>query len=260
MPRYHVRDVKTELLKYQLKRIMENNTGWVKLYRKIFDNPYMNKPTYLSVWIWILSHAEHGKKLVGKKWIDKSEEEMPSIIWKGKRRYLKRGEFTFGEHRIAKDTGIPRPTVHRILFCFVETEHQIEIERSNKFSVGIVLNWDKYQQNEQQNEQQMNIKRTSNEHVAKNDKNVEKKTYVSPEYLLSIPSEDIEQLSKDMGISEFTIKEKGKSLFDYCEAKGKQYKNYKAFLRNCLRKDTPKSVINYQKESVDYETIKPHLQ
>ena len=150
---------------------MENNTGWVKLYRKIFDNPYMNKPAYLSVWIWILSHAEHGKKLDGKKWIDKLPEEMPSILWKGERRFLKRGEFTFGAIRISEDTGIPRGTVERIVKTF-KNEEQIEVQSSNKFSVGIVKNWDKYQSSEQQNEEQMRNKRGTSEDVTKNDKNV----------------------------------------------------------------------------------------
>ena len=150
---------------------MENNTGWVKLYRKIFDNPYMNKPAYLSVWIWILSHAEHGKKLDGKKWIDELPEEMPSILWKGERRFLKRGEFTFGAIRISEDTGIPRGTVERIVKTF-KNEEQIEVQSSNKFSVGIVKNWDKYQSSEQQNEEQMRNKRGTSEDVTKNDKNV----------------------------------------------------------------------------------------
>lgn len=150
---------------------MESNTGWVKLYRKIFDNPYMNKPAYLSVWIWILSHAEHGKKFNGKEWVDKLPEEMPSVLWKGKRRFLKRGEFTFGAFRIAKDTGIPRGTVERIIKTF-KNEEQVEIDTSNKFSVGIVKNWNKYQRNEEQNEEQVRNKRGTSEDVTKNDKNI----------------------------------------------------------------------------------------
>lgn len=150
---------------------MENNTGWVKLYRKIFSNPFMGKPAYLSVWVWILTHAEHGKKFNGKQWVNKEEEEMPSIIWKGERIHLKKGEFTFGEYRIAKETGVNRGNIHRILNIF-KNEHQVELQRGNKFSLGKVNNWDIYQSIEYQDEHQVNIKRTSSEHVTKNDKNV----------------------------------------------------------------------------------------
>lgn len=149
---------------------MEKYKGWIKLHRKLWDNPWMHRPNYLAVWIWILTHAEHGLKKVDGEWVVKEEKEMPSIIWKGKRRYLKAGEFTFGAYRIAKDTGVSRGTVERIMKT-LKSEEQIEEQASNKFSLGKVNNWNEYQQSEEQNEEQVRNKRGTSEDVTKNVKN-----------------------------------------------------------------------------------------
>lgn len=145
----------------------QKNNGWIKIYKKIFDNPYMGKPAYLSVWIWILTHTEHGMKFENNKWIDKKPEEMPSIIWKGERIYLKKGEFTFGAYRIARDTGVKRGTVERVIKTF-KNEEQIEVQGGNKFSFGKVIKWEEYQENKEVNEEQMRNKRGTDEDVTKN--------------------------------------------------------------------------------------------
>jgi len=56
-------------------------------------------------------------------------------------------------------------------------------------------------------------------------------------YLLTIPVEDVADMVKTTGATERQVREKGQALYDYCESKGKQYKNYKALLRATLRKD-----------------------
>ena len=56
-------------------------------------------------------------------------------------------------------------------------------------------------------------------------------------YLRNIPEADIEEFILVFRTGKQGVEQKAKSLLDYCEAKGKTYKNYKAFLRNALRKD-----------------------
>lgn len=136
----------------------------------------MKRPNYRAVWTELLIEAEHGMKLVKGKWIRKRADEMKSIVWKGKRRYLTPGQLTCGEKQLEKWTGVSRGTVHRILNIF-KNEHQIELERSNQFSLITVNNWDEYQMDEQQHEQRMNNERTTDEHPVntpqewKNEKN-----------------------------------------------------------------------------------------
>ena len=61
----------------------------------------------------------------------------------------------------------------------------------------------------------------------------------SPNYLKEIPLEDIQEFIKRFDMGEKQLKSKAESLYLYCEAKGKRYKNYRAFLLNALKKDFP---------------------
>lgn len=65
------------------------------------------------------------------------------------------------------------------------------------------------------------------------------KASTSPSYLKNIPLEDIKYFREITKATDKQIKDKGEQLFDYCLAKGKTYKNYKALLANALRKDYP---------------------
>lgn len=90
--------------------------------------------------------------------------------------------------------------------------------------------------------------------------NVNDKNYSNKDYLLNIPLSDLEQISKDIGIGIKEITFKGKQLFDWCEAKGKSYKNYKAFLKTCLRGDTKKDTpVNFLKGGIRYEELGGNL-
>jgi hypothetical protein len=74
---------------------------------------------------------------------------------------------------------------------------------------------------------------------------INNKPYKNINYLLSIPSEDFEELKKDLDVSDEQIKSKGEDLHNYCLAKGRVYKDYKAFLRNSLKRDYPKKNYNF---------------
>ncbi len=61
--------------------------------------------------------------------------------------------------------------------------------------------------------------------------------YRSLKYLDNLPLEDIEEFEKKFELTSNEIKTKAAELKDYCLAKGRRYKDYKAFLRNALRKE-----------------------
>ena len=63
-------------------------------------------------------------------------------------------------------------------------------------------------------------------------------------YLEEIPQEDIQYFTREFDLTERQLKNKAEELADYCRAKGRKYSNYKAFLRNAIRKDFKKRVIN----------------
>lgn len=60
-------------------------------------------------------------------------------------------------------------------------------------------------------------------------------THIS--FLSKLPREVVDEFIKKFNVSEKQLIAKAESLLDWCEANGKQKKNYKAFLRNAIRKD-----------------------
>lgn len=56
-------------------------------------------------------------------------------------------------------------------------------------------------------------------------------------YLLEIPVDDIRDFCTKFKVSPSSLREKAETLHDYCIAKGKRYSDYKALLRNAIRKD-----------------------
>ena len=131
--------------------------GWIKLHRKMLDNPLVCKDgDYLAVWVYLLLNATH--------------KNYPALF-KGKKIELKAGQLLTGRKSISNTLSINEAKIQRILKTF-ENEQQIEQQTSNKNSLITILNWDRYQQNEQQNETQMNNKWTTTEQQVNTNKNV----------------------------------------------------------------------------------------
>lgn len=111
--------------------------GYVRLYRKILDNPIIWKDSdHVAIWIYLLLNATH-KEI--------------SVIFKGERTILKPGQLIVGSKAIAEELNINYVKVHRVLNDF-KVEKQIEKQASNKNSLITILNWEKYQSCEKQNE------------------------------------------------------------------------------------------------------------
>lgn len=139
---------------------MADNNGWIKLHRKLLDNPVVMKDSdHLAVWIYLLLNASH--------------TEYP-VLFGGKKISLKAGQLITGRKSIASTLGISESKVRRILDLF-EIDQQIDRQRSNKNSLVSILNWDKYQIFDQQIDQQAtNNRPTSDQQVTtnKNNKNI----------------------------------------------------------------------------------------
>jgi hypothetical protein len=135
-----------------------DNQGWVKLHRKILDNPISEKPNYAWLWCTLLLLANHTEH---------------SFIWNNQKQTVRSGQLVTGIKALSKKTGIPQGTVYRIL-KYLENEKQIEQRKTTRFSLITIVNWDMYQENEKQNEKQMKNGLKTNEkriETYKNDKN-----------------------------------------------------------------------------------------
>lgn len=131
--------------------------GWVKLYRQILDNPIVCKDSdYFSVWCYLILNATHSEY---------------DVVFNKERITLKPGQLITGRKAIADKFKVNESKVTRILKK-LENEQQIEQQTCNKNRLISILNWEQYQESEQQNEQQLNNKRTTTEQQLNTNKNV----------------------------------------------------------------------------------------
>ena len=136
---------------------MNEKNGWVKLHRKMLDNPIIMKDAeHLAVWMYLLLNATHA--------------EYPALF-KGKKITLLPGQLITGCISIGKQLSITESKVRRILNDFI-IDGQIDRQTSNKNSLITILNWDVYQNFDGQNDNQVTDKRrTSDGQVTTNKKN-----------------------------------------------------------------------------------------
>ena len=129
--------------------------GWIKLHRKILDNPIFLKPDLYQLFSYCLLRANHSEK---------------KIIWNSKEEILEKGCFITGRKVIAGATGQSESAVYRKLKV-LEKLNMITLKSNNKYSVVKVLNYSVYQGEENESEQPLNNQRTTTEQPVNTDKN-----------------------------------------------------------------------------------------
>lgn len=118
--------------------------GYIKLYRKIFENPIVNKdPEYFIVWMFLLTRAAHKEV---------------AAIFGGRKVTLNPGQLVTTYKEISKITHVEVSKIRRILKS-LKNDTQIDTQKSTKNSLITVLNWDTYQKSDTQNDTQVTLKR-----------------------------------------------------------------------------------------------------
>ena len=141
---------------------------------------------------------------------------------------LSPGQLVTGRKAIAAATGINESKVYRILDV-LKSEQVIEQQTNSKFSVISITNWQEYQESEQQNEQQVNSKRTASEHKQegfklKNEEKEPKKTYGEFQNVRLTDAEHEKLKQKFNG----SCQQKIDSLSEGIASKGYRYKDHYA--------------------------------
>jgi uncharacterized phage protein (TIGR02220 family) len=125
-------------------------SGWIKLHRKITQNPVFNDPHLLKLWIWCLTEASHKEHevIVGRQVV----KLMP-------------GQFITGRFQLhdAMFRGATRDQQKspKTVWRWLETLENLDfltIKTTNKFSLCTVEKWAEYQFNDQQFDQQVTNK------------------------------------------------------------------------------------------------------
>jgi len=135
---------------------MSEPQGWVKVHRKILENPLFKNPKLFTLWMYLLLRANHSdaKTMIGNKVIE-----------------LKRGQFLTGRKKLSEALDIPESTLERLLEV-LESEQQIGQQKLTKYRLISITNYELYQSSEQQTD---NKRTASGQQVDtdKNDKNKE---------------------------------------------------------------------------------------
>ena len=130
-----------------------------------------------------------------------------------------------------------------------------------------IVNWDKRQEHNLTIAERVAKSRAKGKNVTMNVTNVtsdkirldkirlDKINTSSLLYLKEIPELDIKEFHERFDCSQSAIKDKAESLYLYCQAKGRIYKNYHAFLLNALKKDFPIRTKNQLNESNKTEKV-----
>ena len=138
--------------------------GWVKWHRKVLDNPIIMKDKdYFAVWGYLLLKATHKEY---------------DTLFEGKRITLKEGQLIIGRKSIAEKLKIDESKVQRILKMY-ENEQQIEQQTTPRNRLISILNWNEYQESEQQTAQQVNNNCTTSEQQVNTNKNIKNNKNIS---------------------------------------------------------------------------------
>jgi hypothetical protein len=192
----------------------------------MLKNPVVCKDSeYLAVWIYLLLSATHF--------------EYPELF-KGKKITLKPGQLITGRKTISLKFDISESKVQRILKT-LEIEHQIEQQTSNENRLITILNWNEYQESEQQNELPVNNERTTSEqrvNTYKNNKNIKndknnKNSHFTPPSLGEVQvycRERNNQVDAEQFINHYTAN-------GWIQGRGKPIKDWKAAVRTWERND-----------------------
>ena len=118
--------------------------GYIKLHRKLLENPIVSNTKYFAVWVILLMLAQHKdiEFLHGNQLIK-----------------LKKGQLLTGRKQLAELSGVAEGTIETIL-NYLESQQQIQQQKTTKYRVLTILNWDKYQEDEQRFQQQNDNKMT----------------------------------------------------------------------------------------------------
>ena len=103
--------------------------GFIVLYRRLKEKGYYTKSQYVHLWIHLLLSANHEPK---------------EFMWNNEIIIIKEGQLLTGRKQLSRETGIPPTTIERILQMF-KSGHQIGQQKTTKFRIITILNWNKYQ-------------------------------------------------------------------------------------------------------------------
>jgi hypothetical protein len=127
---------------------MNEDSGWVKLHRKLKNWGWRSDPNTFLVFINLLLEANFTEN-----------------NWRGEK--LAPGQLIFGRKSFSKKTGISERSIRTALTHLIST-NEVTIKTTSKYSVITINNWNQYQQYDQRSDQQPTSNRPATDHTIRN--------------------------------------------------------------------------------------------
>ncbi len=139
--------------------------GYIKLYRKLLENPVFQNSSLLKVFIWCLLKATHKERI--------------QVVGLQKVKLLP-GQFVYGRNKAAEELKLKPSTAHKYML-WLKDDGILNIHGNNRFSLVTVANWELYQVKDDENNSKSDSKITATEQqrdTNKNVKNIKNNIYV----------------------------------------------------------------------------------
>ena len=114
--------------------------GYIKDWRKSLDNPLFKKPFIWHFWGYCLKKTSHKDR---------------DIFMNGQMISIKKGQFVFGRKIASEETGLSEQQI-RTCLKHLEKSKNLTIKSTNRYTIINIINWDTYQQDDEEINQQIN--------------------------------------------------------------------------------------------------------
>lgn len=234
------------------KIALASSNSWIKIYRKFLKWEWYDDINVKVLFLHCLLKANYKDKK-----------------WHGIE--VRRGSFLTTIRGLAKETGLT-PMQIRTALNKLKTTHEITQSSNTNYTVITINNYEKYQTNNTQDNKPITHQQHTNntpithtieyieENIEERDRSISKDTSISSESSLKgkmeilLKEDTILELSKALDLNQDIVREEVEKMIDWLKAKGKRYKDYKAFARNWLRrvkiekKDSDTNIKFFNKE------------
>jgi hypothetical protein len=203
-----------------LQREVIMTNGWIKLHRKLIENPIFLNAELLQLFIYCIMKANHEEK---------------EIIFNGELLKIKRGQFVTGRIALGKEIK-QKPTTAYKRLKILENLRICDIQSNNRFSLVTLVNYDLYQSKDLDCDSQSNNSVTTREQQRDNsvtqtrtNKNEKKNTYGEYNHI-KLTDAQHQNLLNDYGESK--LNQLIKMVDEGIQLKGYKYKDYNLAIRN----------------------------
>lgn len=214
-------------------------SGWVKLHRSLLDWEWYDDINVCRLFTHLILKANHKDK-----------------TWRGIK--INTGSFVTGRQALSEETGLSEQKIRSCLDKLKSTS-EITIESTNRYSVVTLVNWESYQNNDNEltsnsTTNPLSNQPTDNQQITttKNDKNVNNKDKGKAKRFS--PPTKSEAFSYFLERNHPAAEQEADSFIDFYSMKGwmigkNKMKDWKAAIRNWMKNDFNKTKAKQPEDS-----------